>query len=84
LAKKTKEQVNKKNSVFIATSSDGYIADKNGGLDWLNTVPNPENNDMGYEEFNRGIDALIMGRKTFETVMELDIPWPYDKPVFIN
>ncbi|WP_117885776.1 dihydrofolate reductase family protein [Aureibaculum luteum] len=75
--------MNKKNSVFIATSLDGYIADKNGGIDWLYSIPNPDNDDMGYIEFNNGIDALVMGRTTFETVCGFDVDWPYDKPVFV-
>lgn len=73
----------KKNSVFIATSLDGYIADKNGNIDWLHTLPNPENDDMGYVDFLKNIDALVMGRKTFETVCSFDIDWPYEKPVFV-
>ena len=73
----------KKNSVFIATSIDGYIADKNGGLDWLHSIPNPENLDMGYIEFTSHIDALVMGRTTFETVCGFDMDWPYKKPVFV-
>ncbi len=75
--------MNKKNSVFIATSLDGYIADKNGKIDWLNSIPNPNNNDMGYVEFINNIDALIMGRTTFETVCGFDVDWPYNKPVFV-
>jgi len=73
----------KKNSVFIATSLDGYIADKNGGIDWLHSIPNPDNDNMGYVEFNKGIDALVMGRTTFETVLGFDVDWPYNKPVFV-
>ncbi len=75
--------INKKNSVFIATSLVGYIFDRNGTLDWLNLIPNPENEDMGYLDFTEKIDALIMGRKTFETVIGFGIPWPYHKPVFV-
>ncbi|GIZ10082.1 dihydrofolate reductase family protein [Flavobacterium sp. UMI-01] len=75
--------MNKKNSVFIATSLDGYISAKNGGLDWLNSIPNPDHDDMGYIAFNKEIDALVMGRKTFETVLGFDVDWPYDKPVFV-
>ena len=75
--------MNRMNSIFIATSIDGFIADKNGGLDWLHSIPNPENNDMGYVEFTSRIDALVMGRKTFETVIGFDVPWPYSKPVFV-
>ena len=74
---------NPKNSLFIATSLDGYIADKNGGIDWLNTVPNPDLEDMGYSNFIRRIDALVMGRTTFETVCAFDIDWPYTKPVYV-
>ena len=75
--------MNKKNSVFIATSIDGYIADKNGGLDWLHSIPCPENMDMGYIEFTSRIDALVMGRTTFETVCGFGIDWPYKQPVFV-
>ena len=73
----------KTNRVFIATSIDGYIADKNGEIDWLQTIPNPENTDMGYSRFTEQIDALVMGRRTFETVCGFDIDWPYQKPVFV-
>lgn len=73
----------KENKVYIATSLDGYIADQNGGLDWLHSIPNPENSDMGYADLTASIDALVMGRVTFETVCSFDIDWPYQKPVFV-
>ncbi len=73
----------KKNKVFIATSLDGYIADKNGAIDWLHSIPNPDNIDMGYGQFDSLIDALVMGRTTFETVCGFDMDWPYQKPVFV-
>lgn len=73
----------KTNKVFIATSLDGYIADKDGGIDWLHSIPNPDNIDMGYNEFISQIDALVMGRTTFETVCGFDIEWPYKKKVFV-
>lgn len=73
----------KRNKVFIATSLDGYIADKDGGLDWLFSIPNPDQVDMGYESFMSEVDAIVMGRVTFETVCGFDCPWPYAKPVFI-
>lgn len=69
--------------VFIATSLDGFIADKNGGLDWLHSIPNPEQSDMGYAAFMNRVDAIVMGRKTFETVCSFDCVWPYSKPVFV-
>ncbi len=73
----------KKNSVYIATSLDGYIADKNGGIEWLDSIPIPENEDMGYYKFTNDIDALVMGRTTFETILGFDVDWPYKKPVFV-
>jgi dihydrofolate reductase len=75
--------VKTKNTVFIATSLDGYIADKNGSIDWLHATPNPDQIDMGYAEFTARIDALVMGRTTFETVCGFDIDWPYTKPVYV-
>ena len=70
------------NSVYIATSLDGYIATTNGGLEWLNSFPNPSDSDYGYHEFMDRVDALVMGRKTFDIVAALT-PWPYTKKVFV-
>ncbi|MEY4029012.1 MAG: hypothetical protein RJA90_197 [Bacteroidota bacterium] len=69
--------------VFIATSLDGYIADLNGSVDFLYDYPDIEGEDMGYLAFIASIDALVMGRKTFETVLGFDVDWPYDRPVFV-
>lgn len=71
------------NIVFIATSIDGYISDKDGNLDWLQAIPNPDNIDCGYLSLIKKIDAIIMGRNTFESVDGLDCEWPYTKPVFV-
>jgi dihydrofolate reductase len=71
------------NIVYIATSLDGYISDKDDGLDWLDSIPNPDNIDMGYGDLMNRIDAIVMGRKTFEVVCGFDGPWPYSKPVFV-
>lgn len=71
------------NTVYIAQSLDGYIADKDGGLAWLEAVPNPDGLDFGFSEFMNSVDALIMGRTTYETVYSFGIPWPYNKPVFV-
>ncbi|GGK72116.1 dihydrofolate reductase family protein [Amphritea balenae] len=71
------------NIVYIATSLDGYITDKDGGLDWLGSVPNPNNDDLGWADFIAQIDALVMGRKTFDAVCSFDQEWPYPVPVFV-
>jgi len=68
--------------VYIVTSLDGHIAKKDGNIDWLMEVPNPENSDFGFSEFMERIDGIIMGRNTFETVVGFD-QWPYSKPVFV-
>jgi dihydrofolate reductase len=68
-----------KASVFIATSLDGFIARENGAFDWLPADPEPH----GYDEFIASVDALVIGRKTFETAAAFD-PWPYGKkPVVV-
>ncbi len=67
-------------SVFIGTSVDGFIARANGDLDFL---PPGGGEPHGYDEFMATVDALVIGRKTFETVLTYD-PWPYgEKPVFV-
>ncbi|KFA97485.1 dihydrofolate reductase family protein [Vibrio sp. ER1A] len=71
------------NIVYIGTSLDGYIADKNNGLDWLHDVPNPEGSDFGFAEFMDRVDGLVMGRNTLEIVLSFGIEWPYSKPVFV-
>ena len=70
------------NYVYIATSLDGFIATSDGRLDWLEKIPNPSQSDYGYGEFIKSIDAIVMGRKTFEKVLTFG-QWVYDKPVFI-
>ena len=70
------------NYVYIATSLDGFIATVDGGIDWLNEIPNPEQSDYGYAEFISGIDAIVMGRGTFEKVLTFG-DWSYEKPVFV-
>ena len=74
------EDVIVKASVFIGTSVDGFIARANGDLDFL---PPDGGEPHGYDEFMSTVDALVIGRKTFETVLTFDA-WPYgQKPVFV-
>jgi dihydrofolate reductase len=72
-------------SVFIATSLDGYIAREDGSIDWLEQANTsiPAGEDCGYGEFFTSVDALVMGRNTFEQVRSFE-PWPYgDKRVVV-
>ena len=64
-----------KASVFIATSLDGFIARQDGALDWL---PVDGGEPHGYDQFMATVDAIVIGRKTFETVLTFDA-WPYGK-----
>jgi dihydrofolate reductase len=63
-------------SVYIATSLDGFIARTDGGLDWLEAQPAPAGEDFGYAAFFATVDALVMGRSTFDQVLRFDA-WPY-------
>ncbi|MEO0852959.1 MAG: dihydrofolate reductase family protein [Cyanobacteria bacterium J06648_11] len=77
--------MNPKVSVFIATSLDGYIARKNGDLDWLDAANAtvPEGEDCGYGALLQAIDVLVMGRHTYEKVLSFG-HWPYgDTPVTV-
>lgn len=71
-----------KNIIYAALSLDGFIADARGGVDWLMSIPNPENSDYGFARFMDSIDAVLMGRRTFEAVLSFKA-WPYEKPVYV-
>lgn len=62
-------------SVFIGTSVDGFIARPNGDLDFL---PPDGGEPHGYTEFIATIDVIVIGRKTFDTVLSFP-EWPYGK-----
>jgi len=67
-------------SVFVGTSLDGFIARRNGEFDFL---PADGGEPHGYNEFIATVDAIVMGRNTFETVLTMS-PWPYgDKRVVV-
>jgi dihydrofolate reductase len=72
-----------KNIIYIATSLDGFIATLDGGIDWLMEIPNPDNSDFGFKDFMDSIDAIVMGRNTYEKVLSFDCEWPYSKKVFV-
>jgi dihydrofolate reductase len=69
-----------KGSVFVGTSLDGFIARIDGNVDFLSPTGDESH---GYEEFMATVDALVMGRNTYDFVLDFG-EWPYgDKPVFV-
>lgn len=74
----------KKIKLYIAASIDGYIARNDGDLDWLTEYPNPEKTDYGYEDFYKSIDTVLMGGRTYQDILNMDVLWPYkDKETYI-
>ncbi len=77
-------------SVFIATSLDGFIARRDGSLDWLPGADGQPvitegdyDGDYGYASFMASVDALLMGRATYDAVLGLG-QWPYgETPVVV-
>jgi dihydrofolate reductase len=69
-------------TVYIAVSLDGFIARRDGGLDWLSVVQRP-GEDYGYARFFDSVDALILGRRTYDVVLGFP-SWPYgNKPCVV-
>jgi dihydrofolate reductase len=69
--------------VFIGASVDGFIARENGDLDFLEVRGDSKGEDYGYKAFVGEIDAVVMGRKTFEKVLTLGA-WSFGKtPVVV-
>ncbi|WP_391559170.1 dihydrofolate reductase family protein [Robertmurraya sp.] len=68
--------MNRKVVLFIATSLDGYIATNEESLDWLFQVEGE--GDNGYSEFYETVDTILMGRRTFDWVMnQVNGQFPY-------
>ena len=83
-----KMDVKMKASVYIVTTVDGYIAEKDGSVDFLNQYQSSASDadgDMGFADFLNSIDLLIMGHKTFDQVISFgEDMWPYgDRQVWI-
>ncbi|KTG08441.1 dihydrofolate reductase family protein [Haloferax profundi] len=73
-------------TLYVASSVDGYIADDQGGVEWLDEF-GQETGDEGiaddYEEFFDSIDCLVMGATTYEQVLSFG-EWPYgDRPTYV-
>ena len=58
-------------------SLNGKIASKDGSVDWLGAIPNPDQLDYGYTEFYDTIDTTIQGYSTYKQIMDWEIEFPY-------
>jgi dihydrofolate reductase/predicted GNAT family N-acyltransferase len=70
-------------SIYIATSIDGYIARTDNSLDWLDRVGGYDE-DYGFQELLNSIDALIIGRKTYEIATTVSDPYPGKRVVVLS
>ena len=61
--------------LYIAQSLDGYIADEDGGVRWLEEAG--AGGDYGYDAFLREVGAVAMGSKTYEQILGWGVDWPY-------
>jgi dihydrofolate reductase len=61
--------------MYIATTLDGFIARLDNQIDWLDHDSGGE--DYGWAQFRSSIDALIIGRKTYQQVLGFGGEWPY-------
>ena len=69
--------------LYIAASLDGFIADHESGVDWLERFTEPADGDYGYTKFYRSVGALVMGRTTYDQVRGFG-DWPYPgKPTVV-
>lgn len=71
-------------SVFCAVSLDGFIARKDGTLDWLKPAEAElPPADTGYDAFIATVDHVVMGRNTFDVVLKMSDTSFYSKPVYV-
>jgi dihydrofolate reductase len=76
-ARKTGRIVRMELSAYLAVSLDGFIARADGSMDWLRGGgPRPAEEAQRYQTFMQSVDAVAMGRATFETVRAATV-WPY-------
>ena len=67
---------------YVASSLDGYIAKEDGDVSWLEEL-DISLEEAGYDKFYSTVDALVMGRKTYEMIINFG-QWPYgDKPIWV-
>ena len=71
--------------LYAAISIDGFIADGEGGVGWLEDEDfMSEGEDFGYMEFYNSIGITLMGNATYQQVLGFDVPFPYpDKKNYV-
>jgi len=70
-------------SAYLGISLDGCIAEADGGLGFLAPYQAADT-DYGYAEFMATVDAVVMGRATFDVLRSFDVPWPFgERPVVV-
>jgi dihydrofolate reductase len=70
-------------SLYVACSQDFYIADANGSVDFLQPYQQWME-DYGYDAYIKTIDAIVMGRRTYDHILGFDMWWPYaDTPTVV-
>src|SRR6516162_10064090 len=91
LSQRTMENTNSSVTIHMAASLDGFIARKDGSVDWLETSDHFERGDTMppefVEAFIKTIDCYVMGSRTYETALNFEakgLGWSYgDKPTFV-
>lgn len=68
--------------LYIAMSLDGYIAKKDGDISFLDKFNSPDE-DYGYAEFNKTVDTVIIGRKTYDKVLSFGGPLFYKHKCYV-
>lgn len=70
--------------IYIASSLNSKIASADGGVEWLETIAHPKDEDYGYNKFYETVDTTIMGYSTYAQLNSWDIPFPYkDKKNYV-
>jgi dihydrofolate reductase len=85
------EKTESRVTIHMVASLDGFIARKDGSVDWLETSDHFEGGDTlapeFVEDFLKTIDCYVMGSRTYETALDFEakgLGWAYgDKPTFV-
>jgi dihydrofolate reductase len=73
---------------YTAMSLDGYLVDESGSLDWLDGWDNDPDGPLGWNTFDHGVGSLIMGRTTFDWLIDGPLAdpqeqWPHRQPGWV-